>query len=410
MSAAPRRDAVGEGRLHLGYLDGLRALAALFVVVHHIRYQFRLWEAPLAKWQVHLVEVLGYGHHAVDVFIVLSGFCLMLPVARHGGALRSGALDFFKKRAWRILPPYYLAMALSLLLIGTVIGEKTGTHWDTSIPVSRWDILAHVLLVQDLASSTATKINHVFWSISVEWRIYFLFPLLVLVARRIGTALVALLSVVSSYAVFFLLQPSGLYMGPWGMCPHYVGLFALGMLAAEMAFSRAPAMTRLRDRLPWGLLSAIGVVAVAVSSKLPVWGGQPVPWYWTDLVVGVATVPVLLASLPEKGGVLGRVLAWRPLVFLGTFAYSIYLFHAPLIQVLWQFAVEPLQLGPWAGFYLLLGVGTPIIVAGCYLFHLVCERPFLRWNGRPALRRSSRSTAGNLRPAEWGSLPTPVER
>ena len=85
------------------------------------------------------VTLFKTGHYVVDLFIVLSGFCLMLPVIRHRGTLPGNTIIFFKKRIRRILPPYYLAMGFSLLLIITMIGEKTGTRWDISIPITLVD-------------------------------------------------------------------------------------------------------------------------------------------------------------------------------------------------------------------------------------------------------------------------------
>jgi peptidoglycan/LPS O-acetylase OafA/YrhL len=119
---------------------------------------------------------MSFAREAVALFIVLSGFCLMLPVVRHGAEIQGGAWQFFKRRARRILPPYYFALAISLLLIWTVIGQKTNTHWDASLPADGKAIWTHLLLLQDVFQDTSARINHVMWSISVEWRIYFLFP------------------------------------------------------------------------------------------------------------------------------------------------------------------------------------------------------------------------------------------
>ena len=52
-----------------------------------------------------------------------------------------GARSFFRRRARRLLPPYYASFGLSLLLIWTVIGTRTGTHWDISVPVD-WRVPA----------------------------------------------------------------------------------------------------------------------------------------------------------------------------------------------------------------------------------------------------------------------------
>ena len=140
-----------DSSVHLAHLDGLRGLAALFVVLHHV--WLTVWPleyglAPVGSAAL-LTGVFAFGHFAVAVFIVLSGFCLTLPVAR-AGELRGGARRFFRRRARRILPPYYAALALSLLLLGVAVGDTTGTHWDLSVPVSREGFLANVFLVQNV--------------------------------------------------------------------------------------------------------------------------------------------------------------------------------------------------------------------------------------------------------------------
>ncbi|RYG91671.1 MAG: acyltransferase, partial [Alphaproteobacteria bacterium] len=178
---------------HLKYLDGLRALAALYVVLYHASLQV----APFthsATVDVFL-RLFTLGHYAVGLFIVLSGFCLALPIVRGDGTIRGGAWNFFQRRARRILPSYYLAVAFSLLVIFLFsINHKTGTHWDISVPVTLSSLLTHLFLLQDAFGDP--KINHAFWSISVEWRIYFLFPLLVLGWRRLGAVPTTILAIV----------------------------------------------------------------------------------------------------------------------------------------------------------------------------------------------------------------------
>ena len=113
-----------RARLHLAYIDGMRAVAALVVVLNHTYAQ--AWCAFYDQFPppelAFLTYSLAVGHLAVSVFIVISGFCLFLPVTRNGGLLKGGTALFFQRRARRILPPYYAAVAISLLLIATVIG------------------------------------------------------------------------------------------------------------------------------------------------------------------------------------------------------------------------------------------------------------------------------------------------
>ena len=104
--------AIADSRPHrLAGLDGIRGLAALFVVVDHVFLRafpgYPVDHAPFwAGWFI-------YGRFAVVIFIVLSGFSLALSPARHGWRL-DGVSRFAQRRAWRILPAYWAALVFSL--------------------------------------------------------------------------------------------------------------------------------------------------------------------------------------------------------------------------------------------------------------------------------------------------------
>ncbi len=371
---------------HLAYLDSLRGLAALYIVLHHATLQINFSENNPNIFVKSFVYVtmngFQYGHYAVDLFIVLSGFCLMLPVIRNDGEIKGGAINFFKKRVRRILPPYYLAMGLSLLLIFTLIGNKTGTHWDASLPVTSHDIIAHLLLIQDLFREMNAKINHAFWSISVEWRIYFLFPILILLWRRFGAVKVAASTLTLSSLLYFVLYliahfvPSfAINLSPWGSCPHYIGLFALGMLSAEIAYSSQSTFPHLRKNLPWKMMALIAAAASLIIYDTAIHSGYL--WVVADLIAGVGFACLLIVSSFAQTSWLTNLLTWKPLVFIGGFAYSLYLVHAPLLQVISQYLLDPLGLTNWMALLVMFVVGTPIVVGFSYLFFVLFERPFL---------------------------------
>lgn len=127
-----------NARLHLNFLDGIRAIAALYVLMHHLWLSQRalLPQGWPTGW-------LAYGHLAVDVFIVLSGFCLMLPVARFK-ELRGGARHFFARRARRILPPVYACIVLCLPI--NILVSRLGHHHQTM--VSTKGLLVNLLLLK----------------------------------------------------------------------------------------------------------------------------------------------------------------------------------------------------------------------------------------------------------------------
>jgi len=107
----PIQTAMIRPRVKLEFLDGLRGLAAFYVLLHHLYDPFGI---PRAL--TYPLSILRFGHYAVGAFIVLSGYCLMLPIVRStDGKISGGTFHFFKRRAMRILPPYYAALILSLV-------------------------------------------------------------------------------------------------------------------------------------------------------------------------------------------------------------------------------------------------------------------------------------------------------
>ena len=140
---------LGVPKIHLGYLDSLRALAAMHVVMVH------------AMDQVDRNGLHSPGSSTGSATIALWPPCRrtvhrtfwLLPDAagrERGRHLRGGAWHFYKKRARRILPTYYLSLAVCLLLIGTFLNQKTGSPWDLTFPVRAKDLASHLLMVQDV--------------------------------------------------------------------------------------------------------------------------------------------------------------------------------------------------------------------------------------------------------------------
>jgi peptidoglycan/LPS O-acetylase OafA/YrhL len=370
-------------KIYLGFLDGLRAIAALYVVIHHALLTTIKWpdyfnSIPSLNLR-QLANCFMFGHYSVDVFIVLSGFCLMLPVIRCKKTPYIETWTFFKKRIRRIVPTYYLALVLTLTLIWLFIGQKTGNLWDMTLPIDLRYLPIHLLLLQDILYETSAKINYSFWSISVECRIYLFFPILIFLWRRIGAVTTTFLSVIFSYLLLYFIQRTPLNTSPWGVSPHYLGLFAMGMLGAGICFSDNTRLLKFYRKVPTREISLGSVVIVTLFSLF--WLKYPQYTKYFSLIslfTGILVVSLLITLTQNKHFWLTKILSWKPIVFIGTFAYSIYLLHAPLLQLLWQYGIHPMNLEPMTDFLILVIIGIPIILVISYLFFLICERPFIK--------------------------------
>jgi peptidoglycan/LPS O-acetylase OafA/YrhL len=369
-SSKPTSETTAVSAQHLLFLDGIRGLAALFVTTHHIWLQ--LWPQtrhmlpaglmlPMTGW-------LGYGHFGVTVFIVLSGFSLAFSAAQRDQSTQVNKKSFYLRRARRILPPYYFALLFSCLLAATVVGKPTGTHWDVSLPITIPGLLSHLFMMQDVFYTS--QINHTFWSVAFEWKLYFLFPLIITACFRIGHWTTAVACTVIGYVALFLLHGT-----PFNDFPiHYLGLFAIGTAGALVVFSR---------RLEWRkFCQSRAVTWIGIGSIFLVfaasWARYMRGLFYIDLFVCLATMAALLKMSLGRWQLLKKALEWKPLAFVGSFAYSLYLVHAPLIQCVWQYVVHPLGMSKNIEFFLLILIGLPLIVLCAFLFYLACERPFIR--------------------------------
>jgi peptidoglycan/LPS O-acetylase OafA/YrhL len=387
------------------WLDGVRGLAAMFVVVHHIWLTAWPSDAPTNPGPWWLGWLL-YGHMAVATFIVVSGFSLALAPMRSGGTLSGGVRRFLRRRAWRILPAYWAALLLSIVIMAVFLQPEVGPG-----AIGRTTAV-YGLLLQDAVGSANP--NGALWSIAVEWQIYFVFPLILLVGRR--TSVVTAVSI-TAVAVLLAHAAAGLG-GPFekinGLTPQFLALFALGVLAVWLGRGDRP--ERLRRPLAGVALATLGSFVLLAATQGSEW--MVARYFWMDLLFGVGAASLLAVTYAGGLASARRVLASRALMWLGLFSYSIYLIHDPIVGVLDKYAFGPMDVSPLATFGLSLALGVPVVLAFCYGFHLLFEAPFLRQRHLSALRtlpivrlwpqRGKQRGARPLAPAEEVSGPTLV--
>lgn len=388
--------------VRLDYVDGLRAIAVLAIVVMH---GFQIYGLGLDAYQLegavgsesgalyliyeNAIEVFRY---AVQVFVVLSGFSLMLSVVRRDGHLSGGFVRFGLRRARRILPPYYAALGLSLLAIALVPGmnAKTGGYWDVALPALELKpILAHALLVHNQMGDPLA-INPPLWSMAAGVQIIALFPLLALVWRSAGT--VGLLAAAAAFS--FIMTP---VFQDYGLAyPFYnwwfVVLFALGMAAASIAYSHNRGERRLRERLPWFWM-AVGAAALFGGVKLLGIGGNPSsPRYLYEIslletTIGLSVMCLLVAlsrQAASKRLSLAKAVGNPLLVSVGHISYSLFLIHAPVLALI-ALGCRVLSLPRAASFPVIVIFGSLLAIGLAYLFHLAFERPFMSSAARKAV-------------------------
>jgi peptidoglycan/LPS O-acetylase OafA/YrhL len=161
MTACPTGSPTGSmgAASRLEYIDGLRALAALWVALHHAAetsVPSLILKTPLLG---PVVASLFFGQFQVMLFLMLSGFCLYYPYVR--GSTRPSSLHYavFLRRRWtRIAPPFLWAVVLCLPLVAFPalhIGK-----WTDVSTLDPYVIASHLLLIHNLIPTHATKIDY----------------------------------------------------------------------------------------------------------------------------------------------------------------------------------------------------------------------------------------------------------
>lgn len=352
-------------------VDGIRGLAALYVVLYHVF--LRAWQAGAAAHAPLWALFFSSGRTAVIVFIAVSGFSLSAGPARNGWRLPS-VREYARRRAWRILPPYWAALVFSLLMVWFVVAQP---GW--ALPDAK-SVAVYGLLVQDFF--TVGIPNRAFWSIAIEAQLYLLLPVLLLIVRRFGA--IAMLAV-TAVAVVTLGPLSG--SAPWAnnavaqFTPDLAVLFAVGILAAGIR----NASDRVRA-LPWGWFALVAATPVVVLMSVSgfVWSNTNL--FWLDLASAPA-IGCLLAALATSGArPLVRVLDTAPLRGLGSFSYSLYLTHLPIVIAVAYGLVLPRVPAGADTFGVLVAILVPTTLLFARGFAAVFELPFQRHRGWAPLR------------------------
>jgi peptidoglycan/LPS O-acetylase OafA/YrhL len=374
---APPALAPPPGNPRFPLFDGLRAIAAISVLVYHVGFYSRANEGEAG-----LSPYLARLNVGVAVFFVISGFLLYRPmlVGRLGNGPRVRLGEYARRRVLRIIPAYWVA--LTVLAIYPGLPGVFSSNW--------W---AYYGFGQDYRTSTVTSGIGPAWSLGCEVVFYLLLPFISIALCRLASLrgrrgvwwqgeLVALaaLSVASLAWRGYGDAHSGLLTSTFAST---FAWFALGMaLAVASVLRPIPARGKLYAWAGW-LVAAVAYVVICRGLGLG--GGfvflqrvtvaQDLAVYALSGVVAVGLVlPAVLDRQPHTA--LERLLGSRLLAWLGLISYGIYLYHQPIVKAL--------NGGITSGgnstvrFLWLLPATIGIAVAAGALSYYVVERPALR--------------------------------
>jgi len=346
----------------LRHVDVVRAVAILLVTMYHVFQFYGGWSLTAAGFN--FAGLFRYGFVGVELFIVISGYCMALSwqtMARSGPISYT---EYLKRRLWRIIPPYYVAIAIWCFVESRV--DLGAVRARTSL----FDIITHMLFMHNLHPSTLYSVSGVFWVLAVEMQLYLVMPLLMALYRRQRWATLA--------GALLLAWWVNAWVAP--RMPNPI-LWKYSMLSYLVLFVFGMVLYDLRHR--WGRALQRPLVIALIALLL--FHGFFNPWVSAHLHKGK-----LLAFL--LGGTLGLLLilldhprltgiAWisDSLGAIGRASYSIYLYNH-MIHITTR-PIMPLNVGFW--YY------TAIPIAFGALMYLAVEKPTLLLRQRlfaPAIR------------------------
>jgi peptidoglycan/LPS O-acetylase OafA/YrhL len=324
----PRRASIS----HVPALDGLRGAALLGVLFFHAD------------------GALKGGYLGVDLFFVLSGYLITsILLAEHDATGKIVLSTFWVRRARRLFPALLSLMpavaAYAWLLARA--DELKGIRADALATlgyVANWRaIFSHKSYWELLAAPS--PLEHT-WSLAIEEQFYVVWPLLVVLVlvvwnggRRalLGVTLgLAALSIGAMVVLFDPVKTSRAYLGTDARA-------AAILVGAALAMVLSPG-TRLGRTAARGL-DALGFVALlglgVAWARLD--GQSPFLYHGGFWLTELGCLVLIACAVTEPAGIVARVFSWRPLTWVGTISYGLYLWHWPVNVVL---TPERVHVGP----------------------------------------------------------------
>ncbi len=383
---------------HVDVLDGIRALGVFIVAWFHIWQQSWLWpsfDIPLIRVHVDFDPLVRSGYIMVDLMLLISGFLLFLPYARHmiEGERYPSTRDFYIKRALRILPSYWLSIFVVLLCFALPLLQYNSA-------AAMWqDLLSHLTFTNVFwyESYIATRLNVVLWTLAIEVQFYLVFPLLAKAFTKkpmLTWAAMALTALAFRYGVVLQQPDTNLWVN---QMPTFLDVYANGMLAALCYVSLAKSLKHTR----W---TRILFTLLAIALLVPIWQiiRQQASSNGFEMIrINQAKHRLMFSTLlsffiiaaANAGTGLRWLLSNRVMRIASAVSLQFYIWHQYIAVLFrrWHFppsiADMPNEAGeqPWQWLFTLAAFGVPLILSVILTYGF--EQPIAKWGGKHLLRK-----------------------
>ena len=297
-------------------IDGLRALAVLPVIFFHAGF-----------------ETFSGGFVGVDVFFVISGYLITTIIISEMAEDKFSLVNFYERRARRILPALFFVMAVCLPLAWYSLSSAALQDFGQSL-VAVATFSSNFLFWQEntyfVAASELKPLLHT-WSLAVEEQYYIIFPALLMLTWRLGVqqviTILAFVFLVSlglavwetQYNINRLWPPGGAYF----LLPTRLWELLIGTFLAFYLHHH----TYLKSHSVNQVLSIVGI-AMIVYSVVGYKNHTPFPGL-SALIPTLGTALLILCAVPQT--IANKLLSAKFLVGVGLISYSAYLWHQPLL-------------------------------------------------------------------------------
>jgi peptidoglycan/LPS O-acetylase OafA/YrhL len=357
-------------KIHLSFLDGIRGIAILSVFLFHSLYasfgfdQLQ-WDGLFRDFEVSKTFLalfpFTYGRVGVAVFFVVSGFCIHLSYSRSS---EKSWLYYANKRFFRIYPPYILAV-----VVFSFLWPWGSFHIDWPKLVQ---FVKHALAIHNFDQRTFFGINPSFWSIAIEIQLYLIYPILLIIAKKIGWKGALLL--VGTIEIFIQGWSSIKSVLPIYPLPFYINYspFAYWLSWSLGAYLCECFMTNKRSRIFQVRFDIIILIAIAFPLfKLT----EPFYFLAFSYVTAIGIDRLISGKWTFPTNNRCFKWCWTHLSFLGVASYSFYLFHQPIINL-----ISTLLAGQRCLIkYSVCLICYPIILLTAYLLYRLVEQPSIKF-------------------------------